>query len=265
MKRILVLLLLTCACASAQTNICASRSSVQRIAITTTNYPYDLPESFYTNAVCWYPFDEDDGLAFTDMSYAHTDGTTTGSPTYNVNQYVEYDGTNMIFAGGWGDFNTLENLTWTVRLYCTDFADFRSVVSVAEQGASTGRFVWWRLEANGVARIFIRTDTGAPSTTINAYTANNAIPANTWFWLTLTLGDSGNGMYLNGAPLALTYITGNAGTTTCLDDITGGDLRIEIGTARYNGDAVNYLDNADLEQFQMYDRSLTAAEIAAEW
>jgi hypothetical protein len=81
-----------------------------------------------------------------------------------------------------------------------------------------------------------------------------------WYHLAYTTGPAGNALYVDGAPAAVNYEIGNAGTQVFFGQCQLTDTQYWIGsTVNFGGEQLM----GEMDLLQIYDRPLTAPEIAS--
>lgn len=84
---------------------------------------------------------------------------------------------------------------------------------------------------------------------------------NAWHHYTFTVGGSGNAVYVDGVLDTPVYTTGDANTVAWFNNVTG-ETSITLGERGYLHDR-KY--NGSVDDFRVYNRSLSASEISAEY
>jgi uncharacterized delta-60 repeat protein len=81
-----------------------------------------------------------------------------------------------------------------------------------------------------------------------------------WHHVAVTVGASGNKLYIDGVQASVTYVAGNAASTTFFANVTGVDV-MQIGRNSNSGGGRLYYTGL-LDDARVYNRALTAADIA---
>lgn len=154
------------------------------------------------------------------------------------NEYVSMP--TGIVSGLTGDYtvsawvNPTQNTTWS-RLF--------------DLGTGTGDYMFLTLD-NGSALRFAITTGGAGGE--QQITGTGILPTNDWSLVTVTLSGTTGTLYVNGVPV------GSNGDMTLHPSSLGSTTQNWIGRSEYNDP---YL-NAAVDDFNIYDRALSPAEIA---
>jgi hypothetical protein len=213
----------------------------------------DLPEG----AVAYWAFDEGSGTIATDSIFEANNGTiingaTWVSPGVSGNA-LSFDGINDYISVPHSSLVEPTNLTieaWINIPVIPGGTDPRRwIVNKNTHESTQGHYA---LMING-SRVGAYLNIGGGSGNVfSAWSDTGAITANTWYHLAMTYDSSILKVYLNGALIAQTIInrTRVSGTTS-----------LDIGRRQ---DGFNYT-NAFIDEIVIYNRALTAEEIAAQY
>ena len=204
--------------------------------------------------IAHWTFDEGTGLTAAD-SVGSNDGTLTNGPTWACvtgGNALDFDGTDdYVDAGSGANLDNLRDMT--VSVWLKPRAKIDILPRIFEKRAAAAEVKNLYLNTNDTL-IFIHKTTG---TNVRRDTTA-ALPLDVWSHVVLTwdgtLNASGILFYVDGSLAAMT--AGTNGTAVLLDD-DDGNLYIgnrDNGTRTFNG---------LIDDFRLYDRALTPAEITA--
>ena len=203
-------------------------------------------------------FDEASGATTADSSGNGWDATLVNAPTWTAGRL----GNAALFTAASSQSATLSadivsgvhDFTISTWVKMTSFGTFSRIFDF---GTGTTNYMFLTPQYTATApnaakpRFAIRTSAAAEQ----QLTSSAAIPANTWTHIAVTLTGSTGRMYLNG-----TLVATNAGMS--LNPASLGNTTLKyFGRSQFAADP--YLDGS-LDDFHIFSRALSAAEIAAQ-
>lgn len=198
-------------------------------AITTFNSKVNL------NGVNWY-----------DSSGTNNNGTLVNGPAYNSLNLgsIVFDGVDDSVNAGNGSTLNMGTGDFSIESYfkAAGSSNYRIILQKGNPGVGSNRGYRLRIEADNTIQMTVTGDAEYVAST-------STITYNTWYQVLGTKDSSGLKIYLNGA-LSGTG-TSPTGTTTTSDNFTIG--RQDQGNWPFNG---------NVSLVNIYNRSLTAAEVA---
>ncbi len=203
--------------------------------------------------VGWWTMDEGSGSTAADSSGYGNMGTLTNEPTWTtgkVGQAVQMDGTNdYITLGAPTSLNLTGPFTvmaWVKRDSLSDWA--RIGGKYYYSGGSSGS---WEIDGGqGYLRCYVKaggvwSGADAPAGTFNQ--------TSTWYMVGCVYNGSRILTYINGTQQSSNWASGTVATSS---------YPTSIGTTSDGVSAQNYMNGA-FDEFRIYNRALSAAEIAA--
>ena len=210
--------------------------------------------------VAYYKFEDN-----ADDETGNYDGTNYGVSFTGgqVGQAASFNGSSYVQIGGDDSFKPLTQGTlagWiNTDLEKTDF-----LFGVGPKGVSSQGLLFW---------IFVKKDGGLEIRQRNAANTNNnilaslpasTIDANNWYHLAWAVNSSGNSFYINGVKQTLAYSGGSANSNFFVDDIATTQ-NYWIGGAKYSSTSVNRFGYGLIDEFKIWNRALSNAEVEAEY
>ncbi|MBK7664783.1 MAG: tandem-95 repeat protein [Sterolibacteriaceae bacterium] len=199
-----------------------------------------------------------------DSSGNNYNGTLTGNAAIDTNAGTNKVGAGKLTLDGSGDY--------------VDLTAYRANFTSLTQGTIAG---WVKTGSAGEGHIFGTDNTAFSSAytalfvyqnKLNYWVANSgtyllraqtttSVNDNVWHHVAVTVDATGNKLFIDGSQAAVTYTTGNASTQKFLSDVTGVNfmsIGIDKDTSGLNSGLLGLLDDV-----RVYDRALSAADIAA--
>lgn len=200
-------------------------------AITVTTQPAGL--------VGEYPFDEGSGSSAYDNSTYENTGTTVGNPTWvtgKIDGALSFNGSQSVSLGNPAQ---LQASTITIQAWVN--------TSTSQTAATVGKNNAWalRMTTTGTA-IYDYTSAG------NVCTTSTSLSDGSWHHLVAVI-DSG---VTNGTKLFIDGVQQATCTVTVVNQSSSVSIAGVSGTAQFNG---------SIDQVKLLDRTLNAAEVAAEY
>jgi len=195
----------------------------------------------------WYQFNGNT----TDSGSSPQNGTLVNGPTYVTGrngQAVDINGGTQHVSLGSGIVNGLTNFTIATWVKIDTTAAWRRIFDF---GSNTTVNMFLVPNAGSTVRFAITTGGNGAEQQINA---SPALPTGVWKHVAVTRNGNTGTLYIDGVQVGqntnMTLSPSNMGSTT----------NNWIGRSQYSGDS--YLDG-QIDQFRIYNRALTAAEILA--
>jgi autotransporter-associated beta strand protein len=203
-------------------------------------------------ALAYLKFDESGGTTAFDSSPNGHDGTLVGGPVWVSGQFdngLDLDGVDdhvTLPAGVTAGLHDFTVATW-VKLDSLD-----NWARVIDFGSSTANYMFLT-PSNGATRklrFAISTSGGSGEQIIES---PSALPVGTWTHVAVTLSGKTGTLYVNGSPVGTNH------SMTLSPSSLGATANNYIGKSQYPDP---YL-NGQVDEFQLHDRALAAAEVAA--
>ena len=189
-------------------------------------------------------------------------GTISGA-TYTasgkINGTYGFDGNDKITISDGVDYATHSIDFWIKVNSDTS----KAIFTVSRDG--TRNFGSVQVVSNGSGSVafshFIRSGTTSETNLINAKT-DYSFSLDTWHHVVSVMGVGGNKIYVNSVNQTLTYIIGNAATTSSFANIAGGAGAnyLRLGTFYYDSADHNMLDGY-LDELGIWSKALNQSEI----
>lgn len=204
--------------------------------------------------VLWHKFDEASGTTATDSSFSNNNGTLQNSPTWTTGHLaggLSFDGSNdVVSVAPSASLNNLSAVTLSAWIRPNNAGE-NSFGRVLQKESGLKLYL---TSSNQVAF-----EVTHGTTNLKRTTGSNAISYGTWTHVVVTWTGSATAsnvhIYLNGTEVG-SYSTTTNGSGTRTDDSTGN---LNIG----NNATLDRSFNGLLDEIRIYNRVLSAAEIAA--
>ncbi len=199
-----------------------------------------------------WKFDEGSGTVAHDASTNGNDGTLTGGPTWTSG----ISGDALSFAGNGSTVDINQSVlntgsSYTVAAWVTlsNTSGFHTAVS--QDGTNVSGFY---LQYTGSAFAFSLVSSDATSGTTTRATSSFAATPNTWYYLVGVYDASSNQIKL--------YVNGSLVSTQTVPAAWKATGETVIGRGKWNGAAADSWAG-NIDDVQLYDRALSAQEVAA--
>ena len=209
----------------------------------------------HANLVAWWPFDEGEGtIAFDASGNGHT-GFLTGAPQWLADPSLTFDGSDdRVEAGSFdvaGSALTLAAWLWAEDLANCSSNDCRILSKSTGTAEGDHYFMLSTISAGGGSRLRFRLKTGGVTTTLIATSGN--LPESQWQHAAAVYDGSTMELFLDGAPVGSTGKSGTMSQNPAVPVWIGGNPT-EPTSKPWRG---------RLDDVRIYDRALSAAELAA--
>jgi len=97
---------------------------------------------------------------------------------------------------------------------------------------------------------------------VNAISTSANITDRTWNHITVTVGTSGNTIYVNGVEQVMSYSTGNSSSDSFFDNVSQLDF-MSWGIDKHSTNSFSHKFDGFIDDGRIYDRVLSSADVAA--
>ena len=199
-----------------------------------------------------------------DSSINNYDGTLAGDAFIDSTDSTDKIGDAKLSLDGSSDYvdlsahiSSFSNITeGTISAWINTTDTGESVIFDMTDSDGTGEIAKFSIEGGQLKWLTIN-DTGAYVIGYSDALVNDG----NWHHVAVTVGPSGNALYIDGVVASMTYTAGDSTESSFLSDITGADSA-DIGRSVYSGSFSDY--NGLLDDVRLYGEVLTAelAELA---
>ena len=212
-----------------------------------------------SNLQLHHTFDND----ATDSSGNNYDGSLANGATIDTTGATNHIGDGKLSLDGSNDyadvsahianFQNLTEGTIAAWIYADTTGGYRAIFSASDNGDAdsiaffglSGDEIAWYLSENGVV--------------VSAETTSANITTGTWNHVAITVGATGNKIYVNGVEQTVNYSSGSATSNQFFDDVTQQDA-MYWGVSEYGSSFTEHFDGL-IDDGRVYDRALTTSDI----
>ena len=199
-----------------------------------------------------------------DSSGNSYNGTLTGDASVDTTDTTDQVGAGKLSLDGTGDYVDLDahvsnfsSLTeGTISAWIKTTGVDGTIFSISDTAVSSS-YASLAIDNSGQLEFFVSNN----GTDLLELRSTTTINDGAWHHVAISVGTSGNALYIDGQLASVTYDTGSSSTTSFFDDISGLDS-MNIGRNETSGGGSLYF-NGLMDDVRVYNQDLSLADIAA--